>query len=83
MSEMEKFSGAHATLETIRDFLEWCDGQKIELAAWTPHGTRMLPIIEGREGLLMRYLDLDPVKLENERRALLAHFNVTITEEAP
>src|SRR4051812_4626888 len=69
-SELEKFSGAHSTMETIRDFLEWLDGQKIELGKPNLSGRWLERHFEDREPMLMRYLELDPVKLENERREL-------------
>lgn len=71
MNELEKWAQAQPTLSAIRGFLEWCDEQHIELASWLPSGHRMMPIIEGREDLLARYLEIDTKQLERERAALL------------
>ena len=72
MTELEKFSQAVPSMEVIRDFLDWCEAQKIELAEPTPSGKWLQPRIEGRETMLARYFEIDGTKLEKERRALLA-----------
>lgn len=64
------------------DFIEWCgeqgivlckldaptydDGEKIHTLS-----ERYWPVRETAEGLLHRMLEIDPVELENERRAML------------
>lgn len=73
---LSKFNAAHSEMGTIRDFLEWLDAQRIELGTPSPMGRGLMHHFENREAMLMRYLELDPVKLENERRALLARFNL-------
>lgn len=72
MSEINKWAAARPTLAAIRDFLDWCETQKIELAVPTPSGRWLQPVGEDRERMLARYLEIDEAKLENERRALLA-----------
>lgn len=69
--ELLKHAEAQFPMSVIRDFLEWCDGQKIELSAWVPSGRWLLPIIEDRERMLERYFGIDANELERERRALL------------
>lgn len=71
MSQLDKWSDAQPAMITLREFLEWLDRQKIELAVWRPHGTSMLPITEDRERLLARFLEIDEAELERERRAIL------------
>jgi hypothetical protein len=70
--ELAKFANAHQSMQVIRDFMEWLAGQKIELATWTESGRWMLPVGEGLDTMFARYFDIDTVKLEEERRALLA-----------
>jgi hypothetical protein len=70
--ELAKFANAHPSMEVIRDFINWLSGQDIELGTWTESGRWMLPVGEGLDTMLSRYFDIDTVKLENERRALLA-----------
>jgi hypothetical protein len=71
MRELDKWAEALPTRNTVREFLEWLDAQKLEVAAWLPSGTRMLPVLEDRERLLDRYFDIDAARLERERVALL------------
>lgn len=71
MSELDKWADAQPSMAVLREFLEWCDGQKIALAKARPSGTWYLPLLEDREALLARYFKVNTVKLENERRALL------------
>lgn len=70
-SVLDKWADAQPTLTVIREFLEWCDQQKIELAKARPSGTWYTPLLEDREALLARYLEIDSRQLENARRALL------------
>jgi len=71
VSELSKWSAAQPTLHAIRDFLDWCETQNIDLALPTPSGKWLQPVMENRESMLARYLEIDTTKLENERRALL------------
>ena len=71
MTELEKFADAVPSMEVIREFISWCEEQKIELAGPTPSGRWLQPHIEGLEHMMGRYFKINPVKLENERRALL------------
>ena len=72
MSELDKWADARPSMDVIVDFLDWCGEQRIELADWRPNGMSMLPLIEDRASMLARYFKINTVKLENERRALLA-----------
>jgi hypothetical protein len=71
MKELDKWSDAQPMLAVLRDFLEWCDREGIDLAKPLPSGQRYMPIIEDREHLLARHLDIDLNRLERERMALL------------
>lgn len=70
--EINKWAAAQPSLTVIRDFLEWCAEQKIELGKPNEGGRwALVPLVEDREAMLARYLEIDTVALENERRALL------------
>lgn len=71
-SQIEKWAEEQGRLAVVREFLEWLDEQRLEVAAWKPSGNACLPIIEDREHLLARFVGVDLQKLEVERRALLA-----------
>lgn len=73
MSQLEKFADSLPSRQVLREFFEWLDGQKIELAVPRTESRWMLvPMVEDRERMLDRYFGVDATKLENERRALLA-----------
>lgn len=69
--ELAKFADAAPSMQVIREFLEWLDAQSIDLAKLSPHGSRYLLHMEDREAMLHRYFNIDAVRLETERRALL------------
>ena len=71
MTELEKFAEAVPSMEVIREFMSWCEEQKIELASPLPNGVHLYPLTEGLENMMARYFKINLVKLENERRALL------------
>jgi len=63
--------------QAISEFLEWLDTQGIVLARPDMVTKALprcwhLPITERHESLLERFFGIDPVALENERRAMLA-----------
>lgn len=72
MSALNDWACAQPSMEAVRDFLDWCEAQKIELAQWQVDRKWPVPITEGREAMLARWQGIDTRKLENERRALLA-----------
>jgi hypothetical protein len=74
MPECEKMAAVQVESRAISGFLGWLDEQGIELCerAEGSFGGNLFPILTGREELLARYFDIDLVKVENERRALLA-----------
>ncbi len=71
MTELERFADAVPSMQVIREFMAWCEEQKIELAEPTPSGRWLQPRVEGLEHMLARYFKIDSAKLEKERRALL------------
>lgn len=70
-SQLDKWAEELPTRNVVREFLEWCDEQQIELASWLPGGNRLRPLTEERERMLDRYFGIDAMQLERERMALL------------
>jgi hypothetical protein len=72
---IDQFADTLAARQVLREFLEWCDEQKIELATARPTGIWYAPLVEDRERTLDRYLGIDAAQLEKERAALVAHLS--------
>ena len=76
MAELEKWADAQAELAPINDFLDWLEKNGIELATMQHFDGAREPklslMVQTRTTLLYRYVNVDPTKLENERRDLLA-----------
>lgn len=76
--ECTKLSNNHDEVSAILDFLEWLGGEKIQLGKYGQRGDlmyHMTPIAESAQSLVYRFLDIDPVKLEEERRDMLRRLN--------
>lgn len=80
MTELEKFADSLPSRQVLREFFEWCDGQKIELGVPRTEGLApaatsgrwaLVPLTEDRERMLDRYFGVDATRLEDERRSLL------------
>lgn len=76
LSELEKHSKTFEQRRTIGEFLDWCNENKILLGGYIKpfkdsDTERMAPILQNRQELLDKYFDIDPVRLEKERRELL------------
>lgn len=57
---------------TIEEFLDWAAKGGVELCTAMPGGGgRFYPMVQTRETLLMKYFEIDPKKLEAERREIL------------
>lgn len=78
-TELERFAAAVPSMHVIREFMAWCEGQKIELAEPTPSGRHLQPRTEGIEHMMARYFGIDLVRLENERRDLLKMHSANTT----
>jgi hypothetical protein len=69
----------HARLMAVKDrtqavgeFLEWLGTQGITLAVREPEWDRLMPAHAGIEDLLGRWAEIDPGKIEAEKRQMLA-----------
>lgn len=52
---------------TLEEFLEWLESQRLEIKTF-PYGES---ISESPENLIYRFLEIDPRKVDEERRALI------------
>lgn len=75
-SECGKLAAAADERRAICDFLEWAGSQGILLARHQHvaeyRNPQLAVVPEQADQIVLRYLDIDPVALERERRALLA-----------
>ena len=72
----EKLSKRSEEWNHIYPFLEWLQEQGIVLAKYEPDEfssiyPNLQPISESIQDLLYKYFEIDPIKLEEERRELL------------
>lgn len=83
MSEIEKHADTMGQRRVLQDFIEWLGEQKLKVAAWSPLGTQMHPVTEMPDRMIDRFLGIDPVALENERRELLDAVRAPAEQAAP
>lgn len=75
--ELEKMLKVKDDSQKIGEFLEWLSEQEIALAEWTGSDCNecedeiLMRISMSRETLLAKYFDIDLVKCEAERQAVL------------
>jgi len=67
----EKLSKRSEEWNHIYPFLEWLQEQGIVLARYNLIYPELQPISESIQDLLYKYFEIDPIKLEEERRELL------------
>lgn len=75
--ECEKLAALRNERSTICDFLEWLGERGMFLCRYENDSQLPWPISASADELAMKYLGIDPVKLEQERRAMLAEFEAT------
>lgn len=69
--ECEKLRVVHVEANSIRNFIQWLMADDIGLCKLNPNlnFNNYQPVVESFEHLLMRFLEIDPKKLEEERKA--------------
>jgi hypothetical protein len=72
MPTLDKHRANFKEVRAILHFLEWLEDQGLIVCSFS-EGNRdnYNPIMERQENLALRYLEIDPVKLEEDRRKLL------------
>lgn len=69
--ESEKLSRLKEERGAVQEFLDWAEGEGMHLMRWGARGGQAYPVF-GRDDIIYRWLEIDPTKLETERRAMLA-----------
>lgn len=70
--ECEKLGRVHEQIVTITQFMEWLSSEHVMLGKYLADWAESFqPISENTDQLLYRYFEIDPQKLEQERRAML------------
>jgi len=71
--ECEKIAAVQDKSNVLGEFLDFLDSKGIELAKYGGlGGEELYPIYPGKEQLLADFFGIDLVKVEQERRAILA-----------
>lgn len=72
--ELDKMKGVKERSQSIGAFLDWLQSEReIVLAEYEYRGETLYPINLSIEKLLAEYFEIDLEKVEQERRAILAH----------
>lgn len=69
--EMAKWDKAHNEAQAILSFHEWLSSKRFQLAYYPPDREHLYPINQTWDNLVYEYFEIDPTKLEHERRDLL------------
>lgn len=69
--ESERLSKFSDERGAVLEFLEWAEGEGVHLMRWAEKGS-LAYFAEARDTLIYRWLEIDPDKLEQERRDMLA-----------
>lgn len=72
--ECDKLARVAGERDTIMEFLDWLGTKGYWIAEYRQeyyNGEMLIPITGTTDALTLEHLEIDPVKLENERRAML------------
>lgn len=70
--EHDKLSRVGDRTQAVGDFLEWVASERgAQLCSFVDGADRFLPLTAGRDQLLGAWVEVDPIKLEDEKRAML------------
>ena len=70
MTQLERNAQTQDAQSAVHEFLEWCDGEGIELCKLGADN-RHWPLMDGRERIVAKSVGIDTSALECERRELL------------
>lgn len=70
--ECEKLAAIHDEAMTIRNFLQQCEEEGINLVSQHSGNSMSFVFEEKREQLIMSFFDIDTDKLEQERQEIIA-----------
>lgn len=74
MSELSKLINVETEFNAINDFLDWLDTQEIRLTKMDAETYNYELIYDSPQSLAYRFFDINPLKLEAERRKILDDF---------
>lgn len=72
--ECDKLAECAGERDTIMEFLDWLGTKGYWIGEYRQEyysGQMLIPITGTMDALTLEHLEIDPVKLENERRAML------------
>lgn len=72
--ECDKLARVAGERDTIMEFLDWLGTKGYWIGEYRQEyfgGEMLIPITGTTDALTLEHLEIDPVKLENERRAML------------
>lgn len=77
-SEHQKLSAVNDSSQLLGEFLDWLGTQEMTVAYWVDKPIQSLaPVKLSTNELLARFFDIDLVKLEEEKRAMLNHLRTS------
>lgn len=76
--ECEKLSAVSDERRTLSEFFEWLESRGMLLCTYEPDFQIPWPVTKSNDTLIYEFLEIDPKKLDQERRAMLA----SLTEDA-
>lgn len=76
MNELEKWAAVHPNVVVITEFLDWLECRTIPIVLAQRHldGECLIPPPKMHSELIYEHFDIDPAKLERERKEMLAEF---------
>lgn len=72
--ENEKLASFSDERSAIGDFLEWLRGQNLWICDGPGEFRHYYPVSASDDTLIMKFLEIDEVKLEQERRDMLGRY---------
>ena len=73
--ELERLTelGKSGRTMVIQDFLDWITGKGWEIAEYDSdeYSEHLNPIMRSHEAIMYEFFDIDPVKIDQERRVLI------------
>lgn len=76
--EHDKLKGLNGANNTVGDFIEWLAENGYVIAEWGDSGNYLEAATIGRDALIALFFEINPRKLEDEKRAMLD----SLTKEA-
>lgn len=69
--EHEKLKDLNGANQVVGNFINWLGENGYEIAKWHPHRDELVPANRSIEKWIAEHFEIDAVKLENEKLAIL------------